>query len=788
MNIMRNISKRISAILIGVVFVLVAVTFNQHVTSALTTAQLTLVKTVVNDNGGTATVSSFQLLIYDPVMNSFSPVPSGAAQTLNPGSYTVSENGDPAHYTASVWGGDCNADGTITLIADQVATCTITNDDIAPAAPAPATLHIIKLVVNANSGASIASDFNVNVKFSGINVTGSPQSGTTTPGTLYTLSAGTYVVSEIANAYYVQSFTGACDASGSVTLAPGDDKTCTIVDTDIPLPPAITDVGAVFISSTQATISWTTNVPAVSLMEFWTNFTDGASVRLPASALIAHDATLVGLFPNTVYLYCIHATGLVGSTANSCGHSFTTTGPPVAADTTPPSTSLVAVSSISADSASIQWSSSEIANSQIQYGTTMSYGSETPIKTESALSGNALLSNLTPSTTYHFRVRSYDLVGNVGFSGDYTFMSLSTSVVSAPAPAPVSGVGGGGNGPVIGLLSGGGGSPVVGFPSTGSIAVVPLIGIIKIPSPLALPRGTGVITYNYTVWNVGGLRALVGITVTDDKCAPVTMITGDSNNNGKLDPGENWKYTCTTTLSTTTTNTSTAIGHSDDGFNQVAINTAIATVVVGAPIPSPLITIITVPSRLTVFPVEGGDITYTYTVTNPGVAAIHNVVVADNKCAPVSGPSGDINGNNLLDSNETWTYTCHTHTPVSTMNIATAEGRVNGMIAIGYAFSNVLVSLPGFPNTGPVSSNTNIKTIIVNLQKGSHGSNITILQEFLIAQNIGPAAQALAANGATMYFGNLTRAALAEFQASVGISPALGNFGPITRAFVSAHF
>jgi peptidoglycan hydrolase-like protein with peptidoglycan-binding domain len=80
-----------------------------------------------------------------------------------------------------------------------------------------------------------------------------------------------------------------------------------------------------------------------------------------------------------------------------------------------------------------------------------------------------------------------------------------------------------------------------------------------------------------------------------------------------------------------------------------------------------------------------------------------------------------------------------------------------------------------------------IQTITENLQQGNSGSDVTILQQFLISQNGGAADQALASAGATGYFGNLTRAALAEFQASAGINPALGNFGPITRAHLSAN-
>lgn len=100
---------------------------------------------------------------------------------------------------------------------------------------APATLHVIKSVVNNNIGTAVASNFNVYVKLSGANVAGSPALGTTTPGTLYSLSAGTYVVSEDVNSDYQQSFSGDCDSNGSVTLSAGNDKTCTIINTDIPV-------------------------------------------------------------------------------------------------------------------------------------------------------------------------------------------------------------------------------------------------------------------------------------------------------------------------------------------------------------------------------------------------------------------------------------------------------------------------------------------------------------------------------------------------------------------------
>ncbi len=99
--------------------------------------------------------------------------------------------------------------------------------------PAPATLKIVKVVDNGSSGTAVVSDFNLYVKSSGTNVSGSPAVGASSPGTSYSLSAGTYAVSEDANSSYTQSFSGACDSGGSVTLSSGDNVTCTITNTYI---------------------------------------------------------------------------------------------------------------------------------------------------------------------------------------------------------------------------------------------------------------------------------------------------------------------------------------------------------------------------------------------------------------------------------------------------------------------------------------------------------------------------------------------------------------------------
>lgn len=110
--------------------------------------------------------------------------------------------------------------------------------------------------------------------------------------------------------------------------------------------------------------------------------------------------------------------------------------------------------------------------------------------------------------------------------------------------------------------------------------VTPAIGVSKTSSPTSLTAGPAVVTYSYTVWNVGKQRALTDIKVIDNRCAPVNYVSGDVNVNNKIEPSESWAYICKTTLQNTTTNTVTVTGISDDPYRQTASASAIITVAV----------------------------------------------------------------------------------------------------------------------------------------------------------------------------------------------------------------
>lgn len=97
------------------------------------------------------------------------------------------------------------------------------------------------------------------------------------------------------------------------------------------------------------------------------------------------------------------------------------------------------------------------------------------------------------------------------------------------------------------------------------------------------------------------------------------------------------------------------------------------------------------------------------------------------------------------------------------VTVAELQAQINALMA-------QLASLQG---TATVSAN-----FTTDLTVGSTGSQVVALQQMLVAQGhlVMPAGVAYG------YFGSLTKAAVAKWQAANGIAPAAGYFGPLSRA------
>lgn len=251
-------------------------------------------------------------------------------------------------------------------------------------------------------------------------------------------------------------------------------------------------------------------------------------------------------------------------------------------------------------------------------------------------------------------------------------------------------------------------------------AYIPLIGITSVPDPLALPKGAGSVTYNYAVKNFLKEIPLTNVRVVDTKCPSVRFVEGDDNHDGKLDTSETWRYSCTVTLAQTTQSIATATGVAN---GLTATHKAYTTVVVGSNTLPPLVSIVNITKVAYPYslPAEGGSITFTYKVNNPGIVPLSQVKVTDDKCKNFSGRLGDRNGNNLLDINEVWIYTCTTTLRKTTTNTAHVTAFANGLEAKSDATIDVKVArdtaqVPNkFPTVGEnveVEKNPYVKVII----------------------------------------------------------------------------
>jgi hypothetical protein len=198
---------------------------------------LHLRKVVVNDNGGTATVADFALTADGSGQNDLSgtsPVDSGAG--LSADTWALSETSLPG-YAASAWSCDGgNQDGSsITVGIGQEATCTITNDDVAP------VLHLRKVVVNDNGGTATVADFTLTADGAGEN----DLSGTSPVDSGAGLLADTWALSETSLPGYTAS-AWVCDGGSqdgsSITVGIGGEATCTITNDDMPPALSITKV------------------------------------------------------------------------------------------------------------------------------------------------------------------------------------------------------------------------------------------------------------------------------------------------------------------------------------------------------------------------------------------------------------------------------------------------------------------------------------------------------------------------------------------------------------------
>ena len=70
------------------------------------------------------------------------------------------------------------------------------------------------------------------------------------------------------------------------------------------------------------------------------------------------------------------------------------------------------------------WTSDEVTTTQIEYGTTVSYGALSALKSNLTITHHVILAGLTQNTTYHYRAKVNNLAEEEYLSDDYVFTTL----------------------------------------------------------------------------------------------------------------------------------------------------------------------------------------------------------------------------------------------------------------------------------------------------------------------------------------------------------------------------
>jgi hypothetical protein len=186
-------------------------------------AHLTVIKTVINDNGGTAVAGNWMMNVDafgTSSDTSFAGVGSpGTTVNISAGAFSVDESaGGPSGYSKSL-GAGCLG----TAVDGGSYTCTINNDDI------PASLELVKTVDNSNGGTAVAGDWTLTA--TGPTTLSGPGGAGPTP-----VPAGAYRLTESVGPSGYTPGTWSCTDgtlgtgadSNLLTLSLGDSAICTI--------------------------------------------------------------------------------------------------------------------------------------------------------------------------------------------------------------------------------------------------------------------------------------------------------------------------------------------------------------------------------------------------------------------------------------------------------------------------------------------------------------------------------------------------------------------------------
>ena len=237
----------------------------------------------------------------------------------------------------------------------------------------------------------------------------------TSGGSVLTLTMKPIFLEKDQTAYHYK--VTSVDSAGNT--ASSSDRTCGVPQSDT-TPPIISSITVTNITSSSATVNWTTNEVSDNRVDYGTTTSYSNNVT-NASMVTSHSMNLTSLNQGATYNFKVTSKDPSNNSSSSANQTFTTS----SADTTPPVVSNVATSNITGTDARITWTTNESSDSRVDYGTTTAYGSNKTDATK-VTSHTIDLIGLTPGTVYNYKVSSKDTALNNGQSANATFTTLDT--------------------------------------------------------------------------------------------------------------------------------------------------------------------------------------------------------------------------------------------------------------------------------------------------------------------------------------------------------------------------
>lgn len=154
--------------------------------------------------------------------------------------------------------------------------------------------------------------------------------------------------------------------------------------------------------SSSAVISWTTNEPADSTVNFGLTTAYGSTSSTPA-LVTAHSVSLTGLNTGTTYHYQVVSVDAAGNASASADYTFTTTA--ASGDLTPPVISSISVQTTK-DTATVSWTTDDPTKSLLVYGLNTSYSTGSSTDSAYVTAHTMSLTGLAANRTYYYKITS----------------------------------------------------------------------------------------------------------------------------------------------------------------------------------------------------------------------------------------------------------------------------------------------------------------------------------------------------------------------------------------------